>query len=304
MDVFTLFPGQGAQRAGMLQGFAADPEVRALVAQAEAVLDLPLGRWMLEGPEEALKPTEIAQPALLTLGVAAARVLVRSGVRVVGAAGHSLGEITALAAAGALDFSDAVRLVHLRGKAMQAATAGGDTTMVAVLGLDEAAVADTVAAGAAHGVVAAANFNAPGHVVLSGERIAVAAAVEAARAAGARRVIELEVSAAFHSPLMAPAAEALAAVLATMEVRAPAYPVWSNARLAPHEPDPEAIRRDLVAQITAPVRWSEQVRRMQAPVRAVELAPAGVLCGLIRRIAPQWDVRELARAADLAAVLA
>lgn len=197
MRAVLLFPGQGAQRPGMTAGWSNDAHVREAVAMAEDVLSLPLGRWMQDGPADELTRTEHAQPALLALGLGAARRMRADGLEPVAAAGHSLGEITALAAAEALSYPDALRLTHLRGRAMQAAVAPGEGAMTALLGLDEAKIPEALAAGAAHGVVVAANENAPGQIVLSGDAPAVAAAAEAAKSLGARKAIPLQVSAPF-----------------------------------------------------------------------------------------------------------
>jgi [acyl-carrier-protein] S-malonyltransferase len=281
--------------------WTAIPVVREAIAEAEDVLGLPLGRWMLDGPAGELTRTEHAQPALLALGVGVARHLAERGIEAVAAAGHSLGEITALCACESLTLADALRLTHLRGRAMQSAVAEGVGAMVALLGLDEAELPAVLAAGAADGIVAAANINAPGQIVLSGDRAAVDAAVTEARARGLRKAVPLQVSAPFHSPLMAPAAAALAEFLADLSLAAATVPVWSNARLAPHSDDPAEIRAALVEQVTAPVRWSEQLRRMAPTAPGIEVAPAGVLRGLCRRILPDWPVYEVAQPADLTA---
>lgn len=298
MRAVLLFPGQGAQRPGMTAGWSTDTYVREAVATAEDVLSLPLGRWMQEGPADELTRTEHAQPALLALGVGAARRMQADGLEPVAAAGHSLGEITALAVAAALSFPDAIRLTHLRGRAMQAAVPPGEGAMTALLGLEEAKIPEALATGAAYGLVVAANENAPGQIVLSGDAPAVAAATEAAKALGARKAIPLQVSAPFHSPRMAPAAAELAEFLASLTIRAPSFPVWSNARLAPHTDEPAEIRAALVEQVTAPVRWAEQIRRMAPTDPGLEVAPARVLRALCRRILPDWPVHEAATLAD------
>lgn len=295
---FLLFPGQGAQRAGMLEGWDAFAPVRDAVAEAEAVLGLPFSAWMLEGPAEALRPTAHAQPALLALGVGVARLLLDRGLQPAAAAGHSLGEITALTVAESLDYGDALRLTHLRGQAMQRAVPAGQGSMVALLGMADDRLEAVLAAGANAGTVVAANHNAPGQVVLSGDVAAVEAALLAAREQGVRRTMPLDVSAPFHSPRMAPAAEELDDFLAELPLAPPRFPVWSNARLAPHGDRAEDLRAALVEQVTAPVAWVEQVRRMAPTVPGLEIAPAGVLRGLCRRILPDWEVQELRRPAD------
>lgn len=286
---FLLFPGQGAQRVGMTLPFAESPYLREALAVAEAELALPLGRWMAEGPADELTRTKHAQPALLVLGYAIAQEYLAKGLSVEAAAGHSLGELTALTAAGALDFRDAVRLAYLRGEAMQQAVPEGQGGMTALLGAEDSQVNQLLAAAEKIGPVVAANFNAPGHIVISGDRQALRWVKENAGDFGVRRVIELDVSAPFHSPLMAPAAKALAAVLDAMDVRPTKFTVWSNADLRPHGA-PAEIRAALVRQVMAPVRWTEQVLRMRGAAPALELPPGKVLAGLVKRIAPEWPV--------------
>lgn len=286
---FLLFPGQGAQRVGMTLPFTRSAYLREALVVAEAELDLPLGRWMAEGPANELMRTQHAQPALLVLGYAIAQELLAKGLSVEAAAGHSLGELTALTVARALDFNDAVRLAYLRGQAMQQAVPEGQGGMLALLGAAEAQVNDVLAQATRFGVVVAANFNAPGHTVVSGERSALSWIKDQARVLGIRRVIELEVSAPFHSPLMAPAAKVLAAALDSITVKKPQFTVWSNADLCPHG-DPAQIRDALVRQVTAPVHWIKQVQNMRSAVPALELPPGKVLVGLIKRIAPDWVV--------------
>jgi [acyl-carrier-protein] S-malonyltransferase len=301
---FLLFPGQGAQHAGMLGSIGELTEVREAVEEAEDVLRLPLGRWMREGPDEVLTQTPHAQPALLALGYGVARALLNRGLRIAGAAGHSLGEITALTVAGVFSLADGVRVSWLRGKAMQEATPPGSGAMTALLGCDDAVLSAALAAGRAQGIVVAANHNAPGHVVLSGETVAVQAAVEAAKERGVRKALPLKVSAAFHSPLMRPAAEHLAEVLESLAVGTPAFPVWSNARLAVYGTDPAEIREALVEQVTAPVLWVDQVRRMRGQAPGLEIAPAGVLKALCRRIDPDWDILEAREPDDIRRLVA
>jgi [acyl-carrier-protein] S-malonyltransferase len=270
----------------------ADSGARALFAEADAVLGYPLSKLCFEGPEEELTSTANAQPAILTVSIAALHFLrARTAVAPMAVAGHSLGEYSALVAAGALRFADAVRLVHLRGKFMQEAVPAGVGAMAAILGLDATAVAAACAEAAGTEVVSPANLNGGGQVVIAGHRGAVERACVAAKARGAKRAIPLQVSAPFHCALMQPAADKLAAELARVEVAAPRVPVVSNVEAAPNL-DPARVRELLTRQVTAPVRWEESVQRLAAMgiTRAIELGAGNVLGGLVRRIAPAMAV--------------
>lgn len=290
----VLLPGQGAQEVGMGRDLAeAFPEAAELYGRAEEVLDIPLRRICWEGPEEELTRTENAQPAILLHSYAAWRLL-PDGVRAAAsvAAGHSLGEFTAYLVAGALSFEDALRLVRRRGELMARSDEG---TMAAVLGLEDEAVEEACAA--ADGDVVAANYNAPGQVVISGAVAAVEAASERAREAGARRVLPLDVSGAFHSPLMEVAREGLAEALQDVELREPVFPVVANVTAEPVTTADEA-RELLVRQLTSPVRWAASVRRMAGldPDRWIELGPGTVLAGLARRVDRSLEVRSVGTA--------
>ena len=285
MSLGFMFPGQGAQAVGMGAEFLeSDPAVRQRFDAANDALDFDLVSIMLEGPAERLAQTEVTQPALLTAGVAlwdAWRG--RGGPQPALLAGHSLGEYTALAVAGALSFQDAVRLVHQRGRYMQEAVPVGEGAMAAVLGLEDDAVARCCSA--ADGVVAPANLNAPGQVVISGAASAVARAVDACKEAGARRAVLLNVSGPFHCELMRPAADRLRAALDAVDIRLPDIPVVHNVDAAVAA-SPEEIRRKLVSQLDSPVRWRDCVLAMRASGvdRLVECGPGNVLAGLARRI--------------------
>ncbi|HVY37052.1 MAG TPA: ACP S-malonyltransferase [Polyangia bacterium] len=288
-----LFPGQGSQKVGMGRSlYDAEAEARAVFAEADAALGYSLSQLCFEGPEEQLTLTANAQPAILTVSVAALRVLrARTGLRPSAVAGHSLGEYSALVAAGALRFSDAVRLVHLRGKFMQEAVAPGAGAMAAILGLqaDEvAAVCRDVAGGE---VVSPANLNGGGQVVIAGHKAAVDRACAALKAKGAKRAVPLAVSAPFHCALMQPAAERLAGELARVELAAPAVPVVTNVEAAPNQ-DAGRIAELLTRQVTAPVRWEESVQRLAGlgVRRALEVGAGSVLAGLVKRIAPEIEV--------------
>ena len=286
-----VFPGQGSQAVGMGRELGeAEPTARATFEAVDDALDQHLSRIIFDGPESELTLTANAQPALMAVSMAVVRVLEeKAGAPLAEmgrfVAGHSLGEYTALAATGALDLRAAAQLLRTRGEAMQAAVPVGEGAMAAIMGLD----ADTVRAvteEAAQGEVCApANDNAPGQIVVSGHAGAVARAVAMAKEKGAKRAVELSVSAPFHCSLMQPAAERMEQALATAEIRAPSLPVVANVSAEPVT-DPAAIRRNLVAQVTAPVRWRESMLalRGEGVDSLVELGAGKVLSGLARRI--------------------
>jgi [acyl-carrier-protein] S-malonyltransferase len=301
-----IFPGQGSQSVGMGRGLAeASPVARAVFQEVDDALGQHLSKLMWEGPEEALTLTENAQPAIMAVSIAALRVLeseggLRMADKAAFVAGHSLGEYTALAAAGALELAQTAKLLRLRGSAMQAAVPVGEGAMAALLGLGFDAVAE-IAAEASQGgqVCAAANDNAPGQVVVSGHVEAVARAMALAKTRGARHSVLLPVSAPFHCALMAPAAEAMAAALADTDVRSPFVPLVANVTAAVVT-DPAEIRRLLVEQVTGTVRWRESVLAMvdMGVSTFVELG-GKVLGPMVRRITP--DARMIT-AADMAGV--
>jgi [acyl-carrier-protein] S-malonyltransferase len=287
-----VFPGQGSQAVGMGQALAqAFPVARAVFEEVDTTLGEKLSATMWEGPAETLTLTQNAQPALMAVSVAVARVLqAEAGLDIkthaAYVAGHSLGEYSALAAAGALSLADAARLLRLRGQAMQAATPVGTGAMAALLGFDLAQAVEVAAEAAQGEVCQAANDNAPGQVVVSGHKAAVERAVELAKAKGAMKAIMLPVSAPFHCALMAPAATAMAQALAGTQVHAPAVPVVCNVLARPIT-DPAEIRARLVEQVTGTVRWRESVEWMAASGvdRIVEIGSGKVLSGLVKRIA-------------------
>ncbi|PZN30991.1 MAG: [acyl-carrier-protein] S-malonyltransferase [Proteobacteria bacterium] len=287
MTFAFVFPGQGSQSVGMLAALAAEePVVGETFAEASAVLGYDLWKLCQEGPEAALGATERTQPAMLAAGVATWRVWRRHGGGLPAAmAGHSLGEYTALVCAGVLDFRAAVALVEFRGKAMQAAVPQGEGAMAAVLGLADDEVAAACEQAAQGEVVVPANFNSPGQVVIAGTSAAVERAIELAKAKGAKRAIKLPVSVPSHSPLMAPAAEQLAARLREIEF-APAQVADIYTVDVRRHTDAEGIRAALVEQLVKPVRWTETIRAIVAGgARAiVECGPGRVLTGLNRRI--------------------
>jgi len=294
-----VFPGQGSQALGMLRGYDGLPEVDRVIAEARDALGGEFIRLIDEGPAEALNQTVNTQPAMVTAGYAAYRAwrgLGGPAPRL--AAGHSLGEYTALVAAGALSFRDALPLVRFRAQAMQEAVPEGKGAMAAILGLDEAGVRQGCAE--ALGEVQAVNFNAPGQVVIAGEKHAVDRAIQLCKSRGAKRAMPLPVSAPFHSALMRPAGERLKDYLARVEVAAPRLAVINNVDVKV-ESDPAAIKDALVRQASAPVRWMETIQRMveQGATHIVECGPGKVLAALTRRIHPEVQSFSLADRASL-----
>lgn len=284
----------------------ASPEARAAFAEADAALGEELTRLCFTGPEDVLQLTANTQPAILATSVAILRALAASGLRPAFVAGHSLGEYSALVAAGSLDFADALRLVRRRGELMQAAVPVGEGAMAAILGLAAEAVAALAAEASAPGeVCAVANYNAPEQTVLAGHAPAVARAVGLARARGAKRALPLPVSAPFHSPLMAPARAGLAPLLAATSFADPRVPLVCNVDAAPVLTG-AAARDALVRQVDGPVRWVESVRWMAAQGAEVwvEVGPGNVLCGLVRRIVPGARCVSLAEPGALAELVA
>ena len=281
-----LFPGQASQAVGMGRDLCERyPVARARFEEAEEILSLPLRRLCFEGPLEDLEQTAVTQPAVFVHSVAAAEILAQQGVEPACAAGHSLGEYSALTAAGVFDFATAVRLVRERGRLMQEAGEQHPGAMAAIIGLEDDEVARLCEEAAPDGDAVPANFNAPGQVVISGTAAAVAAACAAAGPAGAERAVPLEVSGAFHSRLMQPAADEMRARLQEVGMRRPAVPVVTNAA-AQATDDAEDLRRQLQEQILAPVRWTDCVRAIAARgiAAAAEVGPGSVLRGLVRRI--------------------
>lgn len=281
------FPGQGSQFVGMGADLAAArAEAKQTFEQADDVLGVAVSSLCWNGPEEELRATENAQPALLTHSIAVARVLAAEGVEPESAAGHSLGEFSAHVVAGSLSFSDGLRLVRARGEAMAATGREQPGTMAALIGMDGAdvqALCDAVRE--ADEVLTPANFNAPGQIVVSGSVSAVRRAIEEAPGWGARKAVELNVSGAFHSALMAPATRELQAVLDAIDVRTAICPVVANVDAEPVT-EPDAIRSRLLEQLTAPVRWVDCVKRLRdlGATAFLEVGPGTVLTGLLRRI--------------------
>lgn len=286
MKLAFVFPGQGSQSVGMMQGWGDRAEVRATFAEASDALGQDLWALVTDGPAELLNQTVNTQPAMLAADIAAWRVWQAAGGATPALlAGHSLGEYAALIAANALDFSDAIRLVRFRAEAMQAAVPEGVGAMAAILGLDDDTVRAACAGAAAGEVVEAVNLNSPGQVVIAGNRAAVERAMALAKEKGAKRALPLPVSVPSHSSLMLPAAEKLLAHLRDVRIAAPTIPVLHNTDIQSHS-EPDAIRVALAKQLHTPVRWVETVQAMKAAgiERVIECGPGKVLAGLGKRI--------------------
>lgn len=282
----AVFPGQGSQSVGMFADFMDNEIVAKTYEEANAALGYDLKDITLNGPESELNKTEVTQPAILTASVAAYRVLEAKGFKPAAVAGHSLGEYSALVAAGVISFADAVKLVRLRGKAMQEAVPAGVGAMAAVLGLEDQVIVDVCnEVSTENDKVWAANFNTPGQVVISGNKGAVDRALEQFTAKGAKRVVPLAVSAPSHCPLMQKAADALKEELSKIQINDASIPVYVNVLAKPLTKKEEIIDA-LVKQLTMPVRWVETVNQLKADgVEAlIEVGPNKVLCGLNRRI--------------------
>jgi [acyl-carrier-protein] S-malonyltransferase len=301
-----VFPGQGSQTVGMLDAYGSSAVVRDLLARADGALGEPLSAMIAGGPADALGLTVNTQPAMLVAGLAAFLSWREAGgPEPVAVAGHSLGEYTALTAAGAFTIEDAVRLVRIRAQAMQEAVPVGQGGMAAILGLSDDAVRQACVEASAEGqVVEAANYNAPMQVVIAGHKAAVERACERAKGLGARRALPLPVSAPFHSSLLRPAGERLSGVLAGTRLDVPRYPLVNNID-AEVETDPARIRDALVRQAWGPVRWVEVILRLKAlgVTRVIELGPGKVLAGLVSRIDKDLQVASVHDPASLEAAL-
>ena len=282
-----VFPGQGAQYCGMgKELYESNEEARAMFESANEILGFRITDIMFGGTDEELKQTKVTQPAVFLHSVILAKVL---GVEPVAVAGHSLGEFSALVVAGALSFEDGLRLVAKRAMAMQKACEVDQGTMAAVLRLADETIENICES--IDGVVVAANYNCPGQLVISGAVSAVTEACEKMKEAGARRALVLPVGGAFHSPLMEPARKELAEAIEAADFKTPICPIYQDVDALPHT-SPEEIKANLIAQLTAPVRWTQIVERMTADgiVDYVELGPGTVLQGLISKISPDATV--------------
>jgi [acyl-carrier-protein] S-malonyltransferase len=303
MKLAMVFPGQGSQAVGMLKAYAGLPEVEEVLREAKNVLGEDFIRLLDEGPADKLGLTVNTQPAMVSAGTAAFRAWrALGGPMPAMVAGHSLGEYSALVAAQAISLRDCLPLVRFRAEAMQAAVPEGQGAMAAILMLEDDAV--RAACEQAGGIVQAVNFNAPGQVVIAGEKAAVERAMEACKEKGAKRVVLLPVSAPFHSTLMRPAAEKLKGYLERITVSPPKIDIVNNVDVAV-ETDPARIRQALVRQAAAPVRWVETIRRMvdSGVTHVVECGPGKVLAGMTKRIAPGVKSFAAADRASLEAAL-
>ena len=308
MSMALTFPGQGSQAVGMGKALADQfPAARLVFAEVDEALGQSLSKLMFEGPDDELTLTANAQPALMAVSMAVLRVLQQEAgldlaKQVAFVAGHSLGEYSALAAAGSLTISDTARLLRIRGNAMQAAVAPGVGAMAALIGLDFATVAAVATEAALGEVCQAANDNGGGQVVVSGSKAAVERAMELAKAKGAKRAVMLTVSAPFHCALMQPAADAMAEALSKVTMLAPIVPLVGNVSAVAGS-DPDVIREALVRQVTGTVRWRESVEWMagQGVTRFVEVGSGKVLTGLVKRIAAEAEGMAVSSPDDIAA---
>ncbi|THF60878.1 ACP S-malonyltransferase [Pseudothauera rhizosphaerae] len=306
MSFALVFPGQGSQSVGMMTGYGESAVIRGTFAEASEALGEDLWQMVNDGPAERLALTVNTQPLMLTAGVAAWRAWQAAGGPVPAiVAGHSLGEYSALVAAGALAFRDAVPLVRFRAQAMQEAVPAGEGAMAALLGLEADAVREACAEAARGEVVEAANLNAPGQIVIAGAKAAVERAVEVAKGKGAKRAVLLPVSAPFHCALMKPAAERLAERLAGVAIAAPRIAVLNNVDVAVYD-EPERIRDALVRQAFSPVRWIETVQEMgrRGLSHVIECGPGKVLAGMTKRIAKEVEGGSAHDAASLEQAIA
>lgn len=306
MKLAMVFPGQGSQTVGMLQAYAGLPGVDEVRALASKVLGEDFTRLLDEGPQDALNLTVNTQPAMVTAGYAAYRAWIAlGGPKPDVVAGHSLGEYTALVAAGALDFADCLPLVRYRAQSMQEAVPAGEGAMAAILNLDDEGVRAACAEAASGQVVQAVNFNAPGQVVIAGHKDAVARAMEACKARGAKRALPLPVSAPFHCSLMQPAADKLRTYLAGVGMNTPAVEVVNNVDVQVQS-SADGIKDALVRQAASPVRWVETIQRMaqMGVTHVIECGPGKVLAGLTKRIDGNLQGIALADRASLEQALA
>ncbi|MFC3873895.1 ACP S-malonyltransferase [Neisseria musculi] len=305
MSFAFFFPGQGSQSLGMMNGFSGAAVVKATFDEASAALDRDL--WaMINGSDAApINETVNTQPLMLAAGMAVYRAYLEAGGKAPAvAAGHSLGEYTALTAAGALDFADAVKLVRLRAELMQDAVPQGEGAMAAILGLDDDAVREVCAEAAQGGVAEAVNFNSPGQVVVAGDTAAIARAMDLAKVKGAKRALPLPVSVPSHCSLMKPAAEKLAEALKNVVIQTPQIRIIHNADVAAYD-DAEKIKNALVRQLYSPVRWTETVNALvaQGITQSAECGPGKVLAGLAKRINPAASCSALTDSGQIAAFI-
>jgi [acyl-carrier-protein] S-malonyltransferase len=301
MKIAFLFPGQGSQHVGMAKDlFNAFDSVRELYERAEEILGFPLKRISFEGPQDTLRQTQFAQPAIFVHSLAINQLLKEIGILPQAVAGHSLGEYSALVCGSAFDFDEGLRLVRLRGELMQHSGEDNPGTMAAIIGLSPEIVGEICEEASDAGLVQVANFNSPGQVVISGSIAGVRLAMELAKEQRAERAIELRVSGAFHSPLMGEALSGLIEALATADIRNPQIPVYTNVTAHPVQ-DPEEIRSMLQKQLLSPVLWKNTVENMiyDGFDTFYEVGPAKVLSGLSKRINPAVDCMSVGKVEDL-----
>lgn len=286
-----IFPGQGAQFTGMGQSlYEENAQAKELFQQGNEILGFDITDIMFQGTAESLKQTRVTQPAIFLHSVIIARTASQFAPDMV--AGHSLGEFSALVAAGALSFEDGLKLVFQRALAMQRACELNPSTMAAILGLDDQKVEEICAS--IDDIVVAANYNCPGQLVISGTNSGIQMACELLKEAGAKRALPLPVGGAFHSPLMEPAREELASAINAVDFKAPVCPIYQNASARPSQ-DVEEIRKQLIIQLTAPVKWTQSVQAMvqDGATHFIECGPGKVLQGLVKKIAPETEVSSL-----------
>lgn len=305
MTIAFVFPGQGSQAIGMLNGFSGNPVVAETIAEASEALGFDLGKLIAEGPKEQLDLTTNTQPLMLASAVAFYRAWIAAGGAVPAlVAGHSLGEYSALVAAGVIAFRDAVPMVRFRAQAMQEAVPVGQGGMAAILGLSDDDVRAACAEAAQSEIVEPVNFNAPAQVVIAGHKAAVERACEMAKAKGAKRALPLPVSAPFHSSLLKPASDRLREYLVNVDFSAPSIPLINNVDVAIVS-DPAAIKDALVRQAASPVRWVESVQMMAGSgvTRVIECGPGKVLTGLVKRINGELTADAIVDQASMDALL-
>jgi [acyl-carrier-protein] S-malonyltransferase len=286
MSTAFLFPGQASQFVGMGKDlYDASPVAKRVFDLADGVLDIPIKSFCFGGPEESLRQTAVTQPAVFTHSIAALEMLRDKGIQPDIVAGHSVGELAALVAAGVLEIEDGLRLVSVRAQAMSAASKTRQGSMAAIIGLEDDEVRSVCDEAKSVGLVNPANFNCPGQTVISGEERGVSRAMEIARGKGAKRTLELPVSGAFHSDLMKPAVDALRGALEGITFSPPSIPVVPNVTAEPTS-DPDELKRLLIEQVVSPVRWTESIVSIikMGADRAIEVGPGDTLKGLVRRI--------------------
>ena len=303
MGIAFVYPGQGSQYVGMGKDlYSSFPQIKGLFEKANKILGFELTKFCFDGPEEELKQTYVTQPAIFTHSIAVT-YLIDSKFRPSFAAGHSLGEYTALVAAGAFSFEDGLRLVKLRGEQMQKAGTVNMGTMAAIIGLDTKLIIEVCEEASESGIVQVANYNSPGQVVISGSVEGVKKAMSLAKQRGAKVVKELAVHGAFHSPLMEPAKQELKNAIDITEIKRVKFPVYRNVDAMPTMPDTDIsfIRDALYRQLTSSVRWEESVLNMvkDGATEFIELGPGKVLQGLVKRISPNVTTRGFDKAGDI-----